>query len=134
MRLLLILLLWSPHIFAEGIDGHDQEALQQTQQLMKDKKAREAAIAGDDKAEKADDFLKKIVGGDAKMTEEVYALAAEIFATVVQESGGDAAKMQEKLAEFARNPASFAAKWTPEQKARLKQLAEKLGKPSLAPK
>ena len=42
--------------------------------------------------------------------------------------------MQEMMAKFHRNPAAFAEGWTPEQKAKLKKLAEKLGKPEMAPK
>ncbi len=68
------------------------------------------------------------------MSEDIFALAADVFAIIVTESGGDVSKMNESLEKFKRDPAQFAAKWTPEQKARLKKLAERLEKPGMAPK
>lgn len=135
-RLFIILLQFSTlAVLAQGLDVHDQKALSETQQLLKDKNQRDEFVSHDDKAKAADDFLKSVLGKDnTGLTEDIYALAGEVFAQVVEQSQGDIRKMQELLANFQRNPASFAETWSPEQKAKLKSLAEKLNKPQLSPK
>jgi hypothetical protein len=117
---------------APALEAADQKALQETQDFMKNKSEREAFVNKDGAAKKADDFLKTLVGGDSQLTEETYALAAEVFEMLVRESQGDGKKMQEALERFARDPASFAGKWSPEQQAKLKALAKKI-KPASTP-
>jgi hypothetical protein len=114
------------------LDEHDQKALKDTQELLTDKEQRREAVERNAKSRAADRNARDLFGG--QMTDEVYALAADVFANVVKSANGDAKKMQEMMAEFRRNPAAFAASWTPEQKAKLKALAEKLGKPEMAPR
>jgi hypothetical protein len=116
------------------LDKQDEQALKETQQLMTNKEERTKAIQKDPKAQTADANLKALMGGNANATEEVYALAADVFANVMKEANGDVGKMQEMMAKFMRDPAAFANSWTPEQKAKLKLLAEKIGRPEMAPK
>lgn len=110
----------------EDLDPASQEALSKTQYLLHDKKKRDEAISKDAKAQNADAFVKKITGGDSKLDSEVYALAADVFAAVVKDAKGDPAKMKEAMDRFSKNPEGFASKWTPEQRAKLKQLSEKI--------
>jgi hypothetical protein len=119
---------------AGQLDEHDQKALKETQELLTDKANRQESLKNNAKGTDADAGVRSLLGGDAAMTEEVYALAADVFANVVKDAGGDVTKMQEMMAKFHRNPAAFADSWTPEQKAKLRKLAEKLGKPEMAPK
>ncbi len=107
-----------------------QQSLTKTQQLLKDKKARQAVIAKDPTAKEADDFTKNLMGSD-KLTGEVYSLAAEVLAIVVKDAQGDPVKMKEALEKFARDPASFVEKWTPEQRAKLKKLSGEIPQPVL---
>lgn len=109
----------------QGLNTSSQEALIQTQQLLNNKTERENKIASDPLAVQADAFTKKLMG-DAQLTDEVYALAAEVFAIVVQNADGDVNKIHQAVDMYSRNPASFADKWTPEQKAKLKKLSDKL--------
>lgn len=116
------------------LDEHDQKALKETQTLLKDREQRRNAINENQKTRDADQNVKNLFGGSEALTDEAYALAAEVLANVVKSADGDARKMQEMMTEFHRDPAAFAATWTPEQKAKLKALAEKLGKPNMAPR
>ncbi len=103
-----------------------QEAMVKTQGLMQDPKQRSEAIARDPKAKQADDMIQRLSGGDAAATNDIYALASQIFANLVQQANGDPKKMEELIEQFKRDPASFAATWTPEQKAQLKAIAGQL--------
>lgn len=107
------------------LDPASAEALQQTTELLKNKKVRESAIAKDPKAVQADEFVKS-VAGNAELTDEIYELASEVFPMLVSETGGDVSKMADVLKDFSKNPGSFAAKWTPEQREKLEKLSKKL--------
>ncbi len=134
MKIIVILLSFYGSIAMAQLDEHSEKALGETQQLLKDKTQRNESIAKDPKQKAADDSVRNLVGGDEKMTDDVYALAAEVFTNVVSSANGDAKKMEQMMAEFQRNPAAFASTWTPAQKAKLKALADKMGKPGMAPR
>ena len=110
-----------------GESESDMPALVQTQELLKDRESRAAASKSGD-AQKTDAYIQQMTG-NAELTDEVYELAAEVFSQVVKDSKGDSSKMQKALDDFSRNPASFAEKWTPEQKAKLQKLSDKMPKP-----
>lgn len=105
------------------LDPASREALEKTSELLKDKKSREAVVSKDPNAVKADHSLKSLMGSEA-MSEEAYALAAEIFPMIVKEANGDAAKMIEILSSYSKNPNALAEKWTPEQRDKLRKLSE----------
>ncbi|MBX7231913.1 MAG: hypothetical protein K1X29_07480 [Bdellovibrionales bacterium] len=117
----------------EGLDKYNEQALQQTQELLRNQKERDAAIQKDSKAKASDAMVKEMFGGDPKAVDGAYNLAAEVFAQVVRESNGDAKKMQELMEKFKRDPATFVNKWSPEQKSKLKELAEKINRPDVKP-
>ena len=131
---MLLPFLFSASLVQAQLDASDQEALQKTQELLRNKSQRDHAIQQSPGAQQAVEFLQQLTGGDAKMSEDIFALAADVFSILVTESAGDVSKMNEALEKFKRAPAQFASKWTPEQKARLKKLAERLEKPAMAPK
>ena len=107
------------------LDSASQEALQKTQELLTNPALRNQAIEKDGKAKSADKMVEQL-GGDAAAKEDIYKLAGDVFAELVKETKGDAKKMQEILSEVSRNPASFKDRWTPEQRARLKAIADQL--------
>lgn len=107
------------------VDDSDQQAVKQTQDFLKNKKERDEYKAKSKSAHQADDQLSAL-GFTEEESQAVYELSAEVFSGVAGEGGASPEKMLRILAEYQRNPASFASKWTPEQKAKLKALAEKL--------
>ncbi len=109
-----------------SIDNASSKALSQTQDLLNNPEARNKAIQGNSRAESADSFVKKVTGGNAQTSNEVYGLAADVFANVVKDAHGDPKKMQEEIDKFEKDPAAFAAAWTPEQRAKLKELSQRL--------
>lgn len=115
---------------AEGLDKASEQALRETQQLLTTPAARNEAVKRDPKAQSADKALDSFGGGNK---EDIYKLASDVFAELVKESNGDAKKMQELLQQYSRDPAAFANRWTPEQKARLKEISGRAG-PTSSPK
>lgn len=112
------------------LDSADQEALQKTQELLRNKTERSKAIQTSESSQKVDKHVDSLFGDSSAAKEGIYDLAADIFADLVKQSGGDADKMQQLIQEYQRDPAAFAAKWSPEQKAKLKGLSEKVKVPA----
>ncbi|GEM_PF-3358302 len=104
------------------LDDASKTAMSQTQNLLKNQAEREKSITTPD-AKKTDQQVKDLMGSD---TQGVYDLAAEIFPTLVNESGGDPIKMQATLSQMMKSPESLAAKLTPEQMFKLKELAKRV--------
>ena len=108
------------------LDASSSKALSQTEDLLNNSDARNKAIQGNSQAEAADSFVKKVTGGNAQTSNEVYGLAADVFANIVKDAHGDPKKTQEEINLFEKDPSAFAAKWTPEQRAKLKALSQRL--------
>ena len=106
---------------APVLDDASKTAMSQTQNLLKNQAEREKSMTTPD-AKKTDQQVKDLMGSD---TQGAYDLAAEIFPTLVNESGGDPIKMQATLSQMMKSPESLAAKLTPEQMAKLKELAKR---------
>ncbi len=122
---LVLTLLHAGHTFAqEKIDP-----LKETQKVLTDKTKRDAAIKQEgSKAQAVDQYAEKIAGPQGK--EEMYGLSADLMAVIEKESGGDPDKMMKILEEAQKNPEAFYNRFSPEQKAKLKAIAEKAPKPS----
>src|SRR6476660_1034729 len=93
---------WSAWAPAEELGAHEQKALSQTQDLLRDRAARQQAVKKDPKAKKVDDALLNLLGGDQKLKDDVYDLAADVFGNVVRSAGGDSRKMESALKDFQR--------------------------------
>jgi len=103
----------------------NENALRQTLELLRNKNVRDQNVNSPD-AKRVNDGLDKMTGGNSALNEEMYSLAADIFETMYKEANGDPVKMQELLNNYLKNPDSFATKWTPEQKAKLKSISERI--------
>ncbi len=64
--------------------------------------------------------------GSEKLTEEFYALAAEVFGELARNSNGDTRAMSEALQRGLSDPASFAAMLSPQTLQRLRELSTKI--------
>lgn len=103
-----------------------ENAIRETQNVLTDTTQREKAIQQSPEAQKADAQVKQLAG-DQKTHEEYYKLASEIF-------GGykDEESMKSSISNGTRDPAQFYDSLTPEQKAKIKELSEKLN-PGVSP-
>lgn len=114
------------------LDKYDEQALQQTTELLTDKTIREKAISKDPKAQQADAYAKKVAG---EKTEDVYALAAKVFDRLVRKYGGDVDKLKEVIAKAQKDPAGFATtEFSPEEIKMLKEISAQIPQTNGAPK
>jgi hypothetical protein len=134
---LLLALLFTANLAqaqSKPLDKDANKAVQDTKAMLNDPSQINAYAKENKEAAQANDNVKALMGGNAADTADVYKLSADIFENLATESGGDPAAMQKMLAEAMRNPAAFAQKLSPEQRARLTELAGKAEahKPSAA--
>ena len=104
-----------------------------TQELLRNKAARDKAnkTINAKAAQKADQFAGQTVGNNPEAKEQMYGLAADVFEILVKDANGDPEKMQEMLTQYLLNPAAFAAKLTPEQQAKLRNISGSVPKSNL---
>ena len=97
------------------------EALQKTQELLRDPKQRAKAATDSPKAAAAMKSTENAVGREN--SQETYELSADIFASLVKNGKGDDATNIEAM---QKNPEEFYKSLTPEQQARIHELSKKI--------
>jgi len=123
-----------PVISAAELDEHSQRALDQTQSMMRDRNQRQQAIQQSGKgAQKTDQMVQRLSGGDPAKADEIYGLAADVMKQITEMANGDPKKMMEILQKLQKNPEEFVKHWTPEQRQRLRQIAQDIEKPKSPP-
>ena len=110
---------------AQGLDPTATEALAVTLKMLLDPAQRSAALAGNAQAGQIDQQIRALTGSEA-LTQEFYALAADVFQELTQGLGGDPAKMTEALARGSTDPSGLAAALSPRTLERLRQLSIKI--------
>jgi hypothetical protein len=110
---------------AQSLDPAAAEALAAAMKMLLDPAQRAAAIAGSPQAGPIDQDIRALTRSDA-LTQELYALAAQIFSELTQASGGDPTKMSQTLERARTDPAGFAAGLSPQTLERLHQLSIKI--------
>ncbi|OQW46109.1 MAG: hypothetical protein A4S09_16880 [Proteobacteria bacterium SG_bin7] len=134
LRLPVLLLVVTNFALAQ-VDKHSKQATEQTQDLLKNREEREKSSKNDPKAQKAIQDVKNISGGDKQTEDDIFGLASDLMPALVEESNGDPNKMMQILEEAKKDPEKFAKRFSPEQRKKLKEVAEKLGsKASQKPK
>ena len=110
---------------AQALDPTATEALAATLRMLLDPAQRSAVLAGNAQAGQIDQQIRALTGSDA-LTQEFYALAADVFQELTQGSSGDPAKMTEALARGSTDPSGLAAALSPRTLERLRQLSIKM--------
>ncbi len=120
-------LIFSSSAFANGLDDKDQLAVRQSQDFLKNKEERNKFIDKDANAKKADDYAKKIGGGDQGNVDEMYSISAGAMDIIAAKSNGDPVKMQELMKVYEKNPEQFLNDMPAEQRAQIEKLGRKIG-------
>lgn len=116
----------APALEAQSLDPASAEALAATLRLLQDPAARDAALAGSPQGAALDRDIQAMTGGSPALTQELYALAAQVFSELTLNSGGDLSRMNQALASGRGDPAGFAAFLSPDTLARLRDLAARI--------
>ena len=125
---LLVLALLAPSgtpPAAQALDPAAAEALAATLRMLADPAARAEVLASDPAAAAIDRQVQGMAGSP-QLVQEVYGLAAEVFADLARSTGGDARRLSEALDRAKSDPAAFAAMLRPETLERLRALAIKI--------
>lgn len=127
MRFILIAsFLISGAAFAEDLDRASSQAVQETKALLGDPAALQNYAKDHPEAAATQSQVNSLTGGNAVDTAAVYKLAAEIFANMAKDTGGDTASMQKTLTDAMKNPAAFAEKLSPDQRRELEALTKSI--------
>ena len=110
---------------AQTLDPASADALATTLRLLADPTARGQILATDPAAAAIDKQVQGMAGS-SQLVQEVYGLAAEVFADLARSSDGDPRRLSEALERAKTDPAGFAAMLRPETLERLRALATKI--------
>jgi hypothetical protein len=110
---------------AQALDPASADALATTLRMLADPASRGKIIAGDPAAAEVDRQVQGMAGSPA-LVQEVYGLAADVFADLTRNSNGDPRAMSEALDRAKSDPAGFAAMLRPETLERLRALSVKI--------
>ncbi|MFN8845523.1 MAG: hypothetical protein ACK5W9_01605 [Bdellovibrionales bacterium] len=113
--------------FAKSEAEVNQEALKDTQKLLRNKNEREKEL-NTPEARAAVSNMRNLTQGDSKIEQELWELTADVMPLLVEKTDGDPQKMLELLESAKRDPAGFAAQFKGPEQAKLKAVAEKLSK------
>lgn len=133
MKIILVLLILihsgpslaqSKHILGSA----EQEGLDKTQDLLRNKSERDKFIRTSPAASDIDRKVDKLTGGGAEK-EEVYDIAARVMEKVAQEAKGDPELMKQLLLKASANPKGFYETYfSEEDRRRVKKIADSIDK------
>jgi hypothetical protein len=110
---------------AQTLDPAAAEALAGTLRMLADPAARGQILATDPNAAAVDRQVQGMAGS-SQLAQEVYGLAAEVFADLARSTGGDPRQLSAALERAKTDPAGFAAMLRPETLDRLRALATRI--------
>lgn len=122
---LALLALPAASLPAQALDPAASEALAATLQMLADPAARSQILASDPNAAAIDRQVQGMAGS-SQLAQEVYGLAAEVFADLARSTGGDSRQLSAALDRAKSDPAGFAAMLRPETLDRLRALATRI--------
>ena len=93
--------------------------------MLADPAARGQILATDPNAAAVDRQVQGMAGS-SQLAQEVYGLAAEVFADLARSTGGDPRQLSAALERAKSDPAGFAAMLRPETLDRLRALATRI--------
>lgn len=110
----------------DSLDSASQTGLDQTIQLLNDKNLREKAAQETQSSAAAHNEVKKL-GGESTQN-AIYNLSGDILKKLVNETGGDPAKLQELMLQAQKDPEAFAKKLDTNQVNKLRGIASEVEK------
>ena len=110
---------------ADSFSSTGRQSSDQAIFLLNNPDLREQYIRQSAQMHEADQKLRDLAGSQAT-SENIYSLAAEIFADLIIRTQGDPDTMLQLLQEAQQNPEAFAYQLTDEQKRRLSELAKQI--------
>jgi hypothetical protein len=110
---------------AQTIDPLSADPLAAALKILTEPTGKSLSTSGDPAAAAIDQQVHALAGSP-QLAQEVYALAAQVFADLLKSSGGDMGKLIETLERARTDPAGFAAGLSPQTLQRLSELSAKI--------
>jgi hypothetical protein len=123
--ILLVHLGMVTQVTAQTIASSPDDSLAAALKILTEPTGRSLSAAGDPAAAEIDRQVQALTGSP-QLAQEVYALAAQVFADLLKSTGGDMGKLTETLERARTDPAGFAAGLSPQTLQRLSELSEKI--------
>lgn len=108
---------------AAELNETDSKALQQTQQLLKDKASRNQAIKESPGSEQYVDKMNQM-GMNENQKNTTFDISADIFGQLVEENNGDAEAVKKILLKASQNPEAFYNSLSPQSKRMIQNLGQ----------
>jgi hypothetical protein len=106
-------------------ESPESDPVEEVQKLLTNPSLRSKELKSNEGGAKMDQSVREL-GGSEENVEEIYAITADITATLVKEVDGDPAKLQIIVQEAMKNPEAFKSKLTPSQIQRIKAVSAKI--------
>lgn len=113
-----LLLFASLPLFADNNADAQQKAIA----LLNNPVALEQYISQHAEAQAADQKVQNLAGNSQNKA-QIYQLASEIFASLLQQYNGDPNALMQAMAQAQSNPEAFANSLSPDQKQKIKRIA-----------
>ncbi len=130
------LLIYSQSVVSEPAkkpyDSASDQALIETQNLLRSRTEREKLIQKDQKAKKADDQVTSVVG-EGQIKDEMYDVTAGIMKYLVEKYSGDAEKMQAEMLKAASDPKAFLSSLPIEYQNKIRAMASEVEAKKIKP-
>jgi hypothetical protein len=117
---------------AGDLGSDADKALKETQDMLMDPSLRREATRGNADAAKVEAQVQGL-GLGAEGQKEVFGISADILGSMVQETGGDPALMQQRMNEALANPESFFNGLSADQQKRIREVSGELDPKKQAP-
>jgi hypothetical protein len=121
--MLVAALVGAGSLGAQSPDRGGSEALAAALRTLLDPALRSAALAGSPQGGALDQQIRSLTGGSDALTQELFALAADVLQEVTQATGGDATALAQTLDRARSDPGTFAAMLSPGTQERLRRLS-----------
>ena len=112
-------------IQAQGLDPASAAALPETLKAPANQNGGSLPLGNDAAAAEIDRQVKSIAGSP-QLTQEVYSLAVQVLADLVQSAGGDVRKLSDALDRAQSDPGGFAATLSPPTLQQVRELSDKI--------
>ena len=112
-------------IHAQGLDPASAAALAETLKALANPNGGSQPLGNDSAAAEIDRQVKSIAGSP-QLTQEVYSLAVQVLADLVQSTGGDVRKLSDALDRAQSDPGGFAATLSPPTLQQVRELSDKI--------
>lgn len=103
-------------------DGETDKAIEEVQQMMQKPDFKNQASKNSKEAADVANHVTNISGGGSN-EQDIYKMAAEVLGNMKGKSPEEMAKI---LEDAKKDPEGFVNTWSPEQKAKLKEISERM--------